>query len=121
MFLKKFVADELLWRKAQKLEYDKNPQIQRQLTTFVKQMVVGKFVEKEVADKIQIDPADLKNFYEANKTRFKQGEKQLTFDEVKDQAAVAYRMMKFQTAYGQMIESELSTGDVTVYAENIPQ
>ena len=120
-FLKKYVADELMWRKAQKLQYDQDPETQRQLSSLVKHIVVGKFVEKEVAEKIEMNPADVKNFYEANKERFKKDNKQLSFQEAQEQVTASYRMMKMQAAYGQMIENELAAGDVSLYTENLPK
>ena len=121
MFLRKFVADELLWRKAQKLEYDRDPDIQRQLTMLHKQIVVAKFVEQEVMSKIQIDPTDVRNYYEANKERFKKDDKEIPFEQAISQVEGAYRMMKFQAAYAELVESELSTGDVQVFADRLPQ
>jgi len=119
-YLKKFVADELLWRKAQKLEYDQDPETQRQISNLARQVVVARLLEKEVANKITVDPADLNHFFQANTKRFTGDKPDITFEQVKPQVEQAYRMMKFQTAYGQLIETELSTGDVKVYADRIP-
>ena len=46
-FLEKYVADELLWRKAQKFEYER-PGVRRQLEAALRQIVVSAFVEREV-------------------------------------------------------------------------
>ena len=43
-FLRKYVADELIFRKAQKMEYDADPEVRRQLEGLLKQLVVGKLV-----------------------------------------------------------------------------
>lgn len=71
-FVRKYVADELLWRKAQKLEYQNDPEVRRQLEGLLKQLVVAKFIEKEVLGKITVDAADLQTFHEANRVQYDQ-------------------------------------------------
>lgn len=117
--LQKHVADELVWRKAQKLEYDKKPEVQRRLAQMHKQLVVGHFLEREVAGNIQVEIADLKNFFEAQKDMFKQGDKVPTFEEARPGVEQAYRMMKIQKAYGEVINQEMSAGDVKLYPERL--
>jgi len=117
--LQKHVADELVWRKAQKLEYDKKPEVQRRLAQMHKHLVVGHFLEKEVAGNIQVETADLKNFFEAQKEMFKQGDKVPTFEEARPSVEQAYRMMKIQKAYGDVINQEMSAGDVKLYPERL--
>jgi len=73
-FLRKYVADELIFRKAQKMEYDADPEVRRQLEGLLKQLVVGKFVEKEVIAKLEVSESDLKNFLEANRARYDEPE-----------------------------------------------
>lgn len=73
-YLRKYVADELLWRKAKKLEYDDDPEVRRQLASLLKQVVVSKFVEKEVVGKITVDEADLRTYHQANRELFDQRE-----------------------------------------------
>ncbi len=66
-FLKKYVADELLLRKAVKLEYDKDPQVRKQLKQIRRELLVNKVVEAELKDKIKVEPDDLQNYFEAHK------------------------------------------------------
>ncbi len=113
--LKKYVADELLWRKAVKLEYDRDPQVRRSYEALLKQLAISKFVEREVVSKIEIDPADLKNFFEANRQRYeKEGE---TLEQMPPEVERDYRMSKVQSAYQGIIDSELATEDVELFPE----
>ena len=90
--LKKYVADELLWRKAVKLEYDKDPQVRRSYEALLKQLAISKFVEQEVVTQIEVDPADLQNFFEANRARYeKEGE---NLEQMPPEAERDYRMSK---------------------------
>ncbi|MEM7353661.1 MAG: tetratricopeptide repeat protein [Acidobacteriota bacterium] len=115
--LKKYVADELLWRKAVKLEYDKDPQVRRGYEALLKQMAISKMIEKDVVPNIRIDPADVKNFFEANRARYeKEGE---TLEQMPPEVERDYRMSKVQTAYQEMIESELATEDVDLFPERM--
>ena len=115
--LKKYVADELLWRKAVKLEYDRDPQVRRSYEALLKQLAISKFVEREVVSKIEIDPADLQNFFEANRARYeKEGE---TLEQMPPEVERDYRMSKLQSAYQEVIDSELATEDVQLYPERM--
>ena len=115
--LKKYVADELLWRKAVKLEYDRDPQVRRSYEALLKQLAISKFVEREVVSKIDIDPADLQNFFQANRARYeKEGE---TLDQMPPEVERDYRMSKVQTAYQEIIDSELATEDVQLFPERM--
>ncbi len=69
-FLRKHVADELIARKAQKLEYDKDPEVRRRLEFMFKQLIVNAFVEKEILGKISPDSTDLENFHATHRDRY---------------------------------------------------
>lgn len=115
--LRKYVADELLWRKAVKLEYDRDPQVRRSYQALLKQLAVAKFVEKEVVPRIEVDPADLQNYFEANRARYqKEGE---TLERMPPEAERDYRLSKMQAAYNEVIESELATEDVALFPERM--
>ena len=115
--LKKYVADELMWQKAVKLEYDQDPEVRRRYEALLKQLAVSKFVENEVVRQIEVDPADLKNFFEANRGRYeKEGE---TLEEMPPEVERDYRMSKIQTAYSELIEQELATDEVALFPERM--
>ena len=117
--LQKHVADELVWRKAEKLEYGSKPEVQRRLAQMHKHLVVGHFLEQEVAGNIQVAESDLRNFFEARKAMFKKGEEEPTFEQARPAVEQAYRMVKVQEAYGQVIAQEMSAGDVKLYPERL--
>jgi hypothetical protein len=123
--LRQFVAEELLWRKAAKLEYDQDPEVQRRHAALLKQLAVGRFVEQEVVGKIEVDEVDLRNFFEANQERYQQKESEEappqtpTFEQARPAVERDYRMSKIQAAYNEIIESELSTADVELHPERL--
>ena len=124
-FLKKYVADELLWRKAVKLEVDDDPEVRRAHAALLKQLTVNTFIEREVMSKIEVDEADLRNHFEARKSRFqpqpKEGEEPqpVTFEEVRGAVEQDYRRLKMQNAYNELIESELASENVELFPERL--
>ena len=123
--LEKFVADELLWRKAVKLEYDKDPEVRRRHEALLKQLAISKLVEVEIAAGMEADETDLRNHYQANASRYafpdeEGGEPKLrTFEEVRQLVEQDYRMTKLESAYREMIESEMATAEVELHPERL--
>jgi len=122
--LRKYVADELLWRQAVKLEYDRDPEVEKRQTELLKQLAVTRFVEKEVLDQIQLDEADLQNYFEANRDRYQQSQdgkeaQEVSFDQVRQRVEQDYQMIKMQSAYNELIDTELSTQDVELFPERM--
>lgn len=73
-FAKKYVADELLYRKALKMELDKDSTIRRKLRMAQRELMVNRVLESELKDKLNIEEDDLKNFYETHKADYAQPE-----------------------------------------------
>ena len=88
-----------------------------------KQLVVGRFIENEVLAKIKIEEADLNNFFTANRDRYQKKDKkgkvtkEPTLAEVRKQVEQDYMRMKMQTAYQNIIEEQLASEDVEVFAD----
>lgn len=122
--LRKYVADELLWRKAVKLEYDRDPEVLRRQAELLKQLAVTRFVEREVLAKIEVDATDLENYFLANRDRYERGRageaaKEVTFDQVRAQVERDYQMLKMQAAYKDLVESEMATQDIELFPERL--
>jgi tetratricopeptide (TPR) repeat protein len=124
-FLEQYVADELLWRKAVKLEYDKDPEVLRRNEALLKQLVVSRFAEQEVVRQLAVDEADLRNHFEAHKKRFTspsqagQEAPEPSFDEVRSLVERDYRLMKMQAAYQDLVDSELAAQGVELFPERM--
>ncbi len=133
--LKKYVADELIWRKATRLQYDDDPEVRQRHAALLKQLAVSRFVEREVLGKIEVDEADLKTYFEANAARYQEssggpdGPNQagqgagdrppLSFEQMRSAVERDYRIFKMQAAYNSMIEAELATDDVELFPERM--
>lgn len=120
--LNKVVSDELLWRKAVKLEYDQDPEVERRQTEILKQLTVARFVEKEVLDKIRVDESDLQNYFATHRDRYQpdsagESSEEVTFEQARPMVERDYRMIKMESAYNDFLEAELSTQDVELFPE----
>lgn len=71
-FMRKYVADELFYRKATKLEYDKDSEIRNKTAQFTRQLMINKVLEQEIKGKVSIEEDDLKNYFKANQDRYKE-------------------------------------------------
>ncbi len=119
--LRRHVAEELLWRRAQKLEYDQDPEVRRQVAALARQVAVARFVEREVAARIAVDEADLRNFYAAHRDRYRPGEGQEPppLERVRREVERDYRLSKLQAAYQQLVDSELAAQEVEIFPERM--
>ena len=73
-FLQRFVADELIWRKAQKLEYEKDPEVRRRLDLAHRRIAMDTFIEREIVGKVSVNEADLNTFFMAHQQHYRQPE-----------------------------------------------
>jgi hypothetical protein len=123
--LRKVVADELLFRKAVKLELDDDAEVRRQVEGATRQAVIGKLLEREVMAHIAVDPADLENYFAAHRERYqapaKEGEaaKPASFGEARALVERDYRTEKAQAAYAALVETALAAEDVKLYPERM--
>ena len=115
--LQKYIADELMWQKAQKLEYPKRDDVRLALNQMQRQLVVGRFLEEEILKKVQTDTTDLKAFYELNKESYKTKDTIPPFEEVRNKVENEYRVMKFKAIYEEMLSNEFKNGNIEIIAE----
>ena len=73
-FLKKYVADELLYRKAIKLEYAKEPEVLKRMRLLERELLINRVLEDELKGKITMAEDDLKNYFEAHRDTYREKE-----------------------------------------------
>jgi tetratricopeptide (TPR) repeat protein len=122
-FLRQYVADELLWQKAQRLEYDRDPEVLRREEAMRKRLAVATYLEREVLGEIKADEADLRTWFEAHRDRYQtpgddgKEPRPLTFEEARPRLEQDYRLFKAQSAYEEAVAAELAGGDVELFEE----
>jgi len=123
-FLEQYVAHELLFEKGEKLGYAKEPEMREQLERMRRELVIQRVVQEEIQGKVDMDPEDLSNYYEAHKDQYTEepeeegGQaRQLTFEEAAERVAVDYRRGKEERLSQQLLGRLLLTKNVKVYRE----
>ncbi len=91
----------------------------------LKQLAVGRFVEREILAKIEVEEVDIRTYFEANRSRYEgpaeegRPAQSRSFDEVRSLVERDYRLFKTQAAYQELIDSELATADVELFPERL--
>lgn len=93
MFLEQYVIEEMLYRKAREERVAETQQVMDDLRNMERSFLASKVLENTYADEIKVTATDVKNYYEANKSKYitkeeDESERQYEFDEVKDRAAL---------------------------------
>lgn len=70
MFLQQYIGQKLLARKAKKMGYERDTDIQKQLDAIKEQLMIEKMAQAQIKDKITLDPEDIRNYYTANQWRY---------------------------------------------------
>jgi len=71
-FLRQYVFKELLCEKAKRLGLDKDPSVTARLAEIEKQVIFERILEREIEDKVKVADEDVKNYYEAHRSRYVQ-------------------------------------------------
>lgn len=98
-FLEQYVAEELIYQKAKRLELDKDPSVRKQAERATRQLMIQKVLEDEIKAKVKISDDDLDLYYRAHADRY--GEKE----------AFKIRMMKVDADQLQGVRQALADGE----------
>ena len=93
MFLEQYIIEEILYRKAREERLAETPQVKDSIKEMERGFLASKVLENAYKDEIKVTETDLKNYYEANKSKYIKKEKddterQLEFDEVRDKVTL---------------------------------
>ena len=69
-FAKQYVAHELLYRKAKRLGLDRTPQTRLKIAELIKNLMVRQVIESELKATVEITPADVELYYNANLDKY---------------------------------------------------
>ncbi len=121
-WLQKYVADELLWRKAVKLEIDRDPEVLRGREALTRQLAISRLVDRELVEKLTVDEADLVTWFEAHRDRYRQGGEsgeEPRLERVRPAVERDYRLYKLEAAYREMVDAELAAAGVELFPERM--
>ncbi len=114
-FLHKYVADTLLWRKAQRLEYDRDADVQRRVQLAERQLAVAKLLDKDVFSHVSIPPSEVKTYFEAHADLFKKA----PLESVKAQIEQTLRIQKSQDMVQGWVQKESTDTHVKLFADRM--
>jgi len=119
-FTLKYIADQLLYNKAIRAKRDNDSDILDQLEFLKRSLLVSKTLEGEAKFMSKVDPADLKNYFEAHKERYQnKNGKKLSFDEVRSRIEMEYKMEKAQGHYSTLLDEAVKNGSVEIYDKDL--
>ncbi|MBF0494690.1 MAG: hypothetical protein HQL28_06125 [Candidatus Omnitrophica bacterium] len=116
--LRQYIAEELLYAQGTQMGYKDDPEIRGKMEDYAKQLVLQKMLLEKVVDKIQSDPEDVKNFYEANKAKYKNDKGEIKpFEEVKDLVGFDYKQEKTDKMTQGILEGLANSKNVQIFEE----
>ncbi len=120
-FVQNYVSSELLYEKGRKLGLHKSTEMRQQMADIQKGLVTQKLLLQEITDKVNLDPEDIRNYYEAHKDNYKtlatdeDPERQKTFEEAATQVQYEYRKEKEARLSEELLARLLQSKDVHIY------
>jgi tetratricopeptide (TPR) repeat protein len=124
-FLKQYVATELFYDAAKRQMLDKDKEVVEGTYQAKKSLMVQKYLENEIAGEVKITPDEVKLYYEANKDRYaekdKQGKvkRQRSFQEVQQQAAQDLAQERQQKAYDRLLDRMVEAENVRIFEDKV--
>jgi tetratricopeptide (TPR) repeat protein len=93
MFLEQYLIEEMLYRKAREDRLAETDEVREALKNMERSILASKVLENAYKNEIKVTESDVRNYYEANKTRYKEkdkdGKEQVPeFDKVKDRVVI---------------------------------
>ena len=124
-FLRQYVATELFYDAAKRKGLEKDAEVLEAAFLAKKNLMVQKFLEEEIAGKIDYHESDLDLYYRANLNRYTKTDsagknpQQLSFAEAKPQVTQDFIREKQQQSYNALIERMLRAEAVQIYDDKV--
>jgi len=115
-YLNQFIGFELMYRAALREGFDRDAELLKRKEEVVRQLLIEKYIYDKVLPEINIDTADVRNFYLANKS-VKYEDK--SYEEVRNQVVMDYQQEKAQQAFTDYVGRLSAVEKVQVFEENI--
>lgn len=120
-FLNQYILTELLYRSAQNMGLDKEPEVIEAAFQAKKSIMVQKYLQDQIRREIKIEPADVELYYRANKEKYVEKDKEgnvireKPFEEVQQQVAQDLLIERQQDVYRRMVERLMRAEGVQVF------
>lgn len=115
-FLRQYVGVELMYRAALREGMDRDPEVAERKDQMIKSLVVQKYLAEKVFPEMELDSADVRNFYLANRdTRYASK----PYDSVRAEVFMDYQSQKAQAAYAQYLDDLAKAENVEFLDQNL--
>lgn len=105
-----------MYRAALREGMDRDPEVAERKDQVIKSLVVQKYLSEKVFPEMELDSADVRNFYLANRdTRY--GSK--PYDSVRAEVFMDYQSQKAQAAYAQYLDDLAKAENVEFLDQNL--
>lgn len=124
-FLKNLVATELLYDTAKRQGLENDKEVVEGAFQAKKSLMVNKLLQQEIAQKIELDEAALKLYFQAYKDRYavkdKEGKivEEKLFSDVREQVARDYYREKFQEKYEELLSRVMAAEQAQIFASKV--
>lgn len=124
-FLKQYVATELLYDTAKRKGLERDPEVVEAAFQAKKNFMVQKLLQEELSSNIDFEEEDLRTYFQANLKNYvekgdsTQADRQLSFDEARQQVTQDYIRSKQQSAYQRLVERMMRAEDVKIFEDKV--
>ncbi len=73
-FLRQYVAETLLYRKAKRLAMDKDPEVRKGVEQALRRLMIQRLLEDEVKEKVKVSDDEAELYYQAHRDRYRRKE-----------------------------------------------
>ncbi len=119
MWLERFIAEELLYRKAAEEKFYEDPEIRKLTRTIERRLLAQKYLERQYASSIQVTPDELQSYYASHLEEYKEGDAQRPFEEVKEQVYMAVRSQKEMEIQRRVLDELMDHYDVVIHRSKL--
>ena len=118
-FLERFIVEELLTRSAREQGLHRDPKMRRLVGGMERKLLAQTLLANEYDKRITITPQDMERYYQDHLDEFKDGQRQKTLDEVKDEVYATMRMQKELEVNRLVLEELKERYDVVVHRSKL--
>jgi hypothetical protein len=115
-FLNQYIGMELMYQASIREGFDNDREILKQKEELTKQLLIQKYIIDKVLPEVNIDTADVRNYYTANKDS-KYEDK--SYDEARNQVFMDYQQEKAQQAFSEYAARLSAVEKVQIFEENV--
>jgi tetratricopeptide (TPR) repeat protein len=122
-FLQQMIATDLFYDAAKRQGLDSDKEVTEGAFQAKKSLMVQKYLQQEIASRVNITPDHVKDYYEAHKDQYVEKDdkgkvkRQKSFQEVQQQAAQDLAREQQQRAYQELIGQIMKAENVQIYSD----